>query len=245
MARGEFEAMRELHETMKSLTPEPFEWGSLDSGADPTYYFLCEFIHMDTKLPPPKELAPQIAALHKASLNRSMKFGFSVPTFHGSFSQLVGWDDSWASFFAKMLEHAFNLDTYANGIWEERKEIPARTLKVVVPQLLLPLESDGRQIKPCLIHGDLWDGNIGVERDSNSIKIFDSGAYYAHNEMELGMWRCERHQISKDRAYTEEYLKYFPPSEPTDQWDDRNRLYCVKMNIIHSAHHRCDPARQT
>jgi len=58
------------------------------------------------------------------------------------------------------------------------------------------------------------------------------------------MWRCERHQINS-REFLREYLKNSGVSEPEDQFDDRNRLYCAKMNIIHSAHHVAAKERTT
>ena len=42
--------------------------------------------------------------------------------------------------------------------WPEFDLVCKLTLEKVVPRLLLPLEADGRVLKPCLIHGDCWDG---------------------------------------------------------------------------------------
>ena len=42
--------------------------------------------------------------------------------------------------------------------WPEFDLVCELTLKKVVPRLLLPLQSKGRILKPCLIHGDCWDG---------------------------------------------------------------------------------------
>ena len=33
----------------------------------------------------------------------------------------------------------------------------------VIPRLLRPLETGGRQIKPSLVHGDLYSGNVSVD----------------------------------------------------------------------------------
>ena len=110
-----------------------------------------------------------------------------------------------------------------------------RALSHVIHRLLGVLESEGRSSKPCLIHGDLWEGNIGTEHGTGNIFIFDAAAYYAHNEIELGIWRAEHHKL-KDEAYRTEYLRKFEPSEPTDEFDDRNRLYCVKTQLMYAAH---------
>jgi len=216
--------------------PKPLAWGKFDSGDPETYFFLCDFIDMTNDLPDPAEFCMQLAELHSISESPTGNFGFHVATCHGRFPQYVEWDGNWESFFRKLLADALRLDIESNGPWKELQAVSERVLLNVLPKLLGPLEADGRTVKPCLIHGDLWEGNIGTCLETGNVYIFDSGAYYAHNEMEIGMWRCERHQInSKD--FLREYLKNAGVSEPADQFDDRNRIYCVKMNMIHSAHH--------
>ncbi|KAL6859834.1 hypothetical protein ACO1O0_003858 [Amphichorda felina] len=44
----------------------------------------------------------------------------------------------------------------------------------------------GRSVKPVLIHGDMWDGNVGTVSATSDAWSFDSAAYYAHDKMELG-----------------------------------------------------------
>ena len=50
--------------------------------------------------------------------------------------------------------HTVSLDEEKNGNWEEFQIVCDLTLEKVVPRLLEPLQSEGRSIKPCLIHGD-------------------------------------------------------------------------------------------
>lgn len=244
MMEGEFNAMAELHKTLPSFVPKPHAWGVFDLPEPQTYFFLCDFLKMDSGLPDPVQFCAQLANLHRVSVSPTGKFGFHVRTCHGRFPQLVDWDGSWTSFFGKLLADVLQLDLKVNGPWKDLELVSQRTLTHVIPRLLGALESEGRSVKPCLIHGDLWDGNIGTDLTTGDIYIFDSGAYYAHNEMELGMWRCERHGI-KSKVYKQQYLKNFAASEPADEWDDRNRIYCVKMNMIHSAHHPGSDVRQT
>ena len=244
MMEGEFYAMTELYKTMPSLVPKPLTWDKFKLKEVDTYFFLCDFINMDIRLPDPTRLCSKIAELHRTSASPTGKFGFHISTCHGKFPQHVKWDSNWASFFTKLLKEALRLDIENNGPWPELEKVSERILTKVIPRLLGVLQENGREIKPCLIHGDLWEGNIGIAYNNHEIKIFDAGAYYAHNEMEIGMWRCVRHKINA-RAYTRQYLRTFPPSEPADEWDDRNRIYCVKMNMIHSAHHKGDIVRQT
>ena len=68
-------------------------------------------------------------------------------------------------------------------------------------------------IKLCLIHGNLWEGNIGTEIKTGNIYIYDTAAYYAHNEMEIGIWRVPHWSI-KALVYWREYVRYFEKSKP-------------------------------
>lgn len=82
------------------------------------------------------------------------------------------------------------------------------------------LEADGRSIKPCLIHGEIWEGNIETLKETGDMYRFDSGAYYAHNEMEIAGWRCSYNRIS-DLIYTETYFEMLP-----------GRTSCLKAGTI-------------
>ena len=52
----------------------------------------------------------------------------------------------------------------------------------VIPRLLRPLETGGRQIRPVLVHSDLWDGNASTNRLSGMPVVFDAACIYGHNE---------------------------------------------------------------
>ena len=233
---GEFNAMTALYEAMPTFVPTPHAWGKFDLPSPQTYFFLCDFVDMNNKLPNPSQFASRLAELHRNSKSPNGKFGFHIPTCHGRFPQCVEWNSSWTSFFTKLLDDVLHKDLQTNGPWPALEKVSQRILSHVLPRLIGGLEADGRFVKPSLIHGDLWEGNIGTEFETGNIFIFDAGAYYAHNEMEIGMWRCERHKIQAD-VYKKMYLCNSTVSEPADEWDDRNRIYCVKINIVHSAQH--------
>ncbi|KFY94424.1 hypothetical protein V500_03272 [Pseudogymnoascus sp. VKM F-4518 (FW-2643)] len=157
------------------------------------------------------------------------------PTYDGWQPQEVGqWDDSWTSCFARLLKGLWELDAKMNGNWTELDTAMETTLAEVIPRLVGILERDGRSIKPCLIHGDLWESNIGTGARTGNIYIFDAAVYYAHNEMEIGIWRVNHHEM-KDGGYRQEYAEQYKKSEPTEEWDDRLKLYGVKTKLMYSA----------
>ncbi|KAL8951205.1 MAG: hypothetical protein Q9222_002808 [Ikaeria aurantiellina] len=97
--------------------------------------------------------------------------------------------------------------------WPEFDIVCRLTLEKVVPRLLLPLQSKGRVLKPCLLHGDCWDKNTAMDAKSGEAFVFDLSSFYGHNEYDIGNWRAPRHQLS-NAAYVEGYKRRMPPSEP-------------------------------
>jgi protein-ribulosamine 3-kinase len=227
--------MSELRKTVPTLVPEPIAWGKCHLAYPPTYFFLIEFVNVSDRLPDPAKLGAAIAELHRTSVSPNGKFGFHIQTYDGKLPHNTEWNDSWPDFFVKFLTSVYDQDVKTNGVWKEMESIFERAMKFVVPRLLGALEADGRKIKPCLIHADLWEGNIGTEYETGRIIIFDSCGFYAHNELELGQWRCN-HRHLRAKAYKKEYLRHFAASEPVAEWDDRNRLYSLNEQIMYSAH---------
>ena len=61
--------------------------------------------------------------------------------------------------FQKIMTRAMDVDREKYGAWPEYDALREVLIEKVIPRLLDPLVSDGRTIKPCLVHGDLWDEN--------------------------------------------------------------------------------------
>ncbi|KIY00051.1 uncharacterized protein Z520_04689 [Fonsecaea multimorphosa CBS 102226] len=237
MLEGEFNSMSELYKTMPELFPKPYTWGKYSTSSVETYYFLAEFIDMSDRVPEPDQLCSKLARLHKTSVSPTGKFGFHVPTCQGRNPQAIAWESNWTTFFTNLLRHVIALDDAENGAWDALSTLEDRLLAEVVPYLLDNLTKDGRVLKPSLIHGDLWEGNTGTSYQTGAIYLFDAAAMYAHHELEIGNWRCSYNKIHH-KIYTQTYLRYNEPSEPTEEWADRNRLYCIYYNILYSVNHR-------
>jgi protein-ribulosamine 3-kinase len=244
MCEGEYHSLKEMHKVVPSFIPEVYGWGHVKEGIG--YFLLAEFREVGQQPPDPPRLCLRLAELHKNSTSPNGKFGFHVTTCHGNLPQYVGWESSWLVMFSKILARAMDLDEEKHGHWPEFSAYRKILFDHVIPRLLLPLESEGRSIKPCLIHGDIWDENCADDMNTGEPFAFDAGSIYAHNEYEIGYWRPPRHRLS-NRTYIREYKKHFPVSEPgklfpftslvltnfdaEKDWDDRNLLYSMRFNI--------------
>lgn len=228
---GEFNSMTELHKLAPSFVPQPHAWGKFYLASPVTHFFLCEFIDMENEMPDPVAFCARLAEIHLNSQSPTGQFGFAVPNCHGKIVQSNDWDPSWTSFFTKLLVSFFKTEIGINGPWPEYEQAFEVIVKTVVPQLLEPLQANGRVLKPSLVHGDLWEENAAINLSTGEPVVFDASAFYAHNEYELGTWR--RETIKFGRSHFNQYLRNIPPSEPVEQWDDRVRLYSLKFNLAH------------
>jgi hypothetical protein len=66
-------------------------------------------------------------------------------------------------FYIQLVRGAMQLNRERNGAWKILEQLVDRLITHAVPKVLGQLEADGRVLKPVLIHGDLWDGNIGTD----------------------------------------------------------------------------------
>ena len=128
------------------------------------------------------------------------------------------------------------------------QELCQAFLDKVIPRLLRPLESGGRQIQPHLIHGDIWADNASWNIDTNMQVVYDAAALYAYNEckssfhFEKGFLEAEQTQwrwqlggryviLLGDNMKA--YFHFFPVSAPEEDQDDRSMLYCLKDVRLH------------
>lgn len=235
MIDGEYASISEIAKYVPAFTPVPYAKGQFRDASIPTFFLLMEFLDIDTGAPDPNVFCKQLADLHTNSVSPTGQFGFHMVTCHGPHPQNTAWEQSWSVFFARLVRQFFDREIATNGKSKDgiyEAEFDALVTEAI-PRLLEPLQTEGRSLKPSLVHGDLWDENAGTDLQTGQPKVYDAAVFYGHNEYDLGMWRATP-SAQFSRPHFRQYLRLMPPSEPTEQWDDRNRLYAIKFDIAHS-----------
>ena len=204
--------------------PKPHAWGEYTAEPD-MWFYLCDYHDMVDEVPEIDRFVSIVAHVHKESMGKEQRYGFDVPTHLANIPNDNTWQHSWESFFAQLMVRMFQIEEKAHPEDEVFEELKKDTLNKVIPRLLRPLETGGRSIQPCLIHSDLWPGNCMPDADTDEIMLFDSCAYWGHNESDLGSWRAPRYRLGK--PYLREYQRLMGISEPQADWDDRNALYAM------------------
>lgn len=159
----------------------PLAYGALELDSSASF-FLTPFCDLDDKTAEPAQLAEVLGKLHRSSVSPTGKFGFHIVTFNGTVPLVNEWCDTWEEFFSRQLRSDIEWEQSIRGPDPEMDEIITEFFEKVIPRLLRPLQTGGRSIKPVLVHGDVWPGNVQVDRDTQRVILFDSCCCYAHNE---------------------------------------------------------------
>jgi protein-ribulosamine 3-kinase len=179
--------MTAIFQATPDFVPIPIAVGTYASDTN-VHFYLCSFVDMTDEVAEIETLPAKLAELHTKGLSPCGKYGFSVPTNQGALQQPNTWTDSWEKFFADMMHRCFNWEQEMHGPNDEMQELFKAIFEKVIPRLLRPLETGGREIQPRLVHGDLWDGNTSTDMATYKPLIFDASSMYAHNECK---WRNE------------------------------------------------------
>ncbi|XP_010092084.2 protein-ribulosamine 3-kinase, chloroplastic, partial [Morus notabilis] len=215
MFEGEALGLNAMYETKSIRVPKPFKVGSLPTGGS---YIIMEFIEFGASRGDQSVLGTKLAELHKAGKSEK-GFGFDVDNTIGSTPQVNTWTSDWIQFYG---EHrlGFQLqlarDQYGDSSIYDKGQ---RLVKSMGPLF------DDVIIEPCLLHGDLWSGNISSDKNGEPV-IVDPACYYGHNEAEFGMSWCAGFGGSFYNAYFE-----VMPKQPG--FEKRRDLYLLYHYLNH------------
>lgn len=195
-----------MNAAVNGFCPEPAGWGTYLDGAVKHYFYLGDLYDMDLSTAPDStQFAKRLAALHTRGTSPNGMFGFHVPTVIGKLQRTVTWEATWAAAFTNQLKDVHEYDREANGTWPKLDDAFRQLNSAVIPGLLGALQSDGRKITTVLVHADLWEHNVGIEKETGDMVIFDAGCTYAHSEFEFGTWTCSWTFRFNSPAYLHEY----------------------------------------
>ncbi|XP_031495130.1 protein-ribulosamine 3-kinase, chloroplastic [Nymphaea colorata] len=197
MFEGEALGLSLMYETKSIRVPRPFKVGSLPRGGS---FIIMEFIEFGPSRGDQAMLGRKLAEMHKASKS-DKGFGFPVNNTIGSTPQINTWSTDWVQFYAEhRLGYQLNLalQQYGDSAIHEKGQRLINNMHKLFEDVV---------IEPCLLHGDLWSGNISSDKNGEPV-ILDPACYYGHNEAEFGMSWCAGFTSSFYNAYFEVMPKH-------------------------------------
>ncbi|GAA5980390.1 hypothetical protein JCM11641_001787 [Rhodosporidiobolus odoratus] len=217
---GEAECLRRMSEACAAVCPKLIGSGEEEGGEK---WMLCEW-HTLVSIQPSEQprLAEYLAQMHLAPPPSGQKYGFPVPTCCGVTKQDNTEEESWSTFFGKR-RIGDMLDRIGDP---ELGQLGKKLQERVVPKLL-----DGLDIKPSILHGDLWAGNARYSRDRSAPITFDPSSYYGHSEADLGITHMFG-GFSPD--FYERYHELVPKTAPVEEYEQRQQLYELYHHLNHT-----------
>ncbi len=189
--------------------------GTEDDGI--SQFLLLEFVEQSApKRDYWKKLGNQLAELHRAS---NIKFGLDHSNYIGSLKQVNNPHESWVQFFIhERLEVQLKIAA-DKGVADSKIQKSFEKLYLKLPSLI-PKE------QPSLVHGDLWSGNLIVNKNGDPCLI-DPAVYYGCREMDLAMTRLFG---GFPGQFYDEYHNTFPLLKG---YQDRIDLYNLYPLLVH------------
>ncbi len=170
--QAEREGLNEIRATHTIGAPRVF------SQSDEPSYIVLQAIQTQPPTPAFWENAGRkLALLHQTEVGP--KYGWHSPNFIGPSKQLNEWDIDWAHFW-----RTFRLEPQQK--WARERGLLDAELETLLDSLLHRMDDWICDERPCLLHGDLWSGNLLCARDETPILI-DPAVYLGHREADLAM----------------------------------------------------------
>ncbi|EAQ90262.1 hypothetical protein CHGG_02197 [Chaetomium globosum CBS 148.51] len=187
---------------------------------------------MQDEIPSANDWAAAVSELHLASKGKSptRQFGFHVTTHLANVPINNTWNPSREAFWAQQMKSLFDREESVNGHDAALAELKAAYFEKAISRYLRPLESEGRSVTPCLLHSDLWPGNIKPRTARNELCLFDACAYWGHNEADPAICYNPRYKLGQPAL--EAYSNLVAHSDPGIDFYDRNALYAMKYHVL-------------
>ncbi|PVD33133.1 hypothetical protein C0Q70_08582 [Pomacea canaliculata] len=239
MFDGEYASLQALSAMQEVKVPEPIKVVKLKDGGA---IFVMENLEITGRLSGQSGvLGQQLARLHLKNeeiaqvelkqekyvhkgqqIKAVHNFGFHTTTCCGYIPQDNTWTYTWQEFFSRKIEQQISMleseygDREARDLWSQ-----------LLPRLSQLFDGLG-EIKPALLHGDLWSGNVA--EDKNGPVIFDPASFYGHAEYDLSI-------SSLFGGFGQQFFKsYFSVIPKAPGYHERLELYKVFHYLNHWNH---------
>ncbi len=158
----------------------------------------------------------QLAAMHQSALP-SNQFGWEQPNYLGATEQRNTPMDSWAQFFAEQ------------RIGAMLEKLAHKNIRIINPdqfvERVLIFLSD-HPPSPALVHGDLWSGNVGFNKQGPV--IFDPAIYIGDAEADIAMTELF------GRFKAPFYQAYYDALPPKPGYEARKQIYQLYHLLNHA-----------
>lgn len=214
MFDAEQQGLRAIESTKTIAVPHVHLVDELDSIA----FLLMDFV--ESRRPNAKDYTHFGRDLANMHLVSNDQFGFSTDNFIGSLPQSNAWHADWAEFYwDERIAPQLELTKKNKGL--EEKYIPSKESALIIFRQVFG------EVKPSLLHGDLWGGNYLIAADGTPYLI-DPAVCYGHSMMDVAMSRLFG---GFDAEFYDSYHQIIPQPEFYGEQIDIYQLYYLLVHL--------------
>lgn len=174
MFEAEALGLKQMLDTKTIRVPKPICVGTTTDFA----YIVLEWLELggNNSTQSWEQMGRQLATMHRCTPPSQKGFGWDINNTIGSTPQINTWTADWVEFFTEhRLGYQFQLARRRGGHFPQQERVMAAVRKLL-----------NHQVKPSLVHGDLWGGNAGVTKLGEPV-ILDPATYVGDREVDIAM----------------------------------------------------------
>ena len=174
---SECNALRRFQDLSVDFYPRVLDFEQRDDGA----FLALNFVELDSiGVKSAKSVADALTAQHSIT---SERYGWYENGHIGYSVQINDWRDDWIVFFSEMRLLPQLSMAIDNGMESELVKKVERVMRALADYI------DSDSIQPALLHGDLWTGNLAIDRLTRQPFLFDPAPYFGDPEVDIAMTR--------------------------------------------------------
>lgn len=203
-----------IEQTKTIKTPNLLGFGSFNQ----TAYLILEYIESKSATSADLEkLGVQLAQLHQCSVDH---FGLETDNYIGLLTQSNKTKNNWLDFYNEKRLCPQLLLAKSNGLLSANEYPNGETIK---ERLSVYFDN----IKPSLLHGDLWNGNYLISK-SGTPYLIDPAVYYGHSEVDIAMSKLFG---GFGNAFYNAYHANIPKDKYTPERIEMYQLYYLLVHL--------------
>ncbi|MQS89888.1 fructosamine kinase family protein [Companilactobacillus mishanensis] len=125
-----------------------------------------------------KDLGKMVAKMHE---KHAPQFGLDHNIENAKNPKINTWQDNWSDFYINQRLNVLVEQIKKHGDWTVYRQSLMNRFQTKIREYYAD-----HKVEPSLMHGDLWNGNVGFQADGTPI-LFDPDVFYGNREMDIAM----------------------------------------------------------
>ncbi|KAE9560258.1 fructosamine kinase family protein [Companilactobacillus bobalius] len=160
-------------------------------------------------------------SVKKMHQRHSLRFGLGHDVLNAKNPKINTWRANWGDFYIQQRLNVLINEVQKKNLWNDERD---KMMRLFEEKLIEYYQV--HPIIPSLMHGDLWNGNVGFQQDQQPI-LFDPDVFFGNREMDIAMTLLFG-------GFNEEFYQGYQNLYPLDKdWQKRVPWYQTYYLLAH------------